>query len=367
MSFDGIALGGLDAAETASLRRARMRRSGCTSGAAGNPLFLLAMRDEDDGRRIKDVVLRRVDRLGEPAYEVLALAAVAGQTFRTAVVGYIGVLDQALTAGLLTPTATPDRLAFSHALIRQTLYEDLSDVKRAHLHRVVAERLETQLRPRPGRARPSLLPRTSPDRARAGHPLRARSGRARGRGARVGGRGAAPRAGARVLTPEDRAELLLALGEARMRGGHAAARTRVRGGRRARPPRFAGAARARRDRLRRPLLRGGRDRRRADRAAARGAARRRGRAARAGAGAAGRDPALRRRHTGVDRPLRRGGRARPPARRRQRAGSGAGRAPRLAAARRARRGAHASDAGDPRGRCVRGSRCRRCRRGSSIA
>ena len=244
---------------------------------AGNPLFLAGLRDEDGTvRRSRTSCCAASIALGEPAYDVLALAAVAGQTFRTAVVGYIGVLDQALTAGLLTPTATPDRLAFSHALIRQTLYEDLSDVKRAHLHRVVAERLETRSSGRdpaelahhyfrarhlPGPSRPSAT--------RARRPS-ARPRRSPGRTRRSTSSG---RSSVDACANDRAAELLLALGEARMRGGHAAARTRVRGGRRARPRRFAGAARARRDRLRRPLLRGRRDRRRADRAAARGARR----------------------------------------------------------------------------------------------
>ena len=54
----GIPLRGLDEADTASHRgrRAWNAAHGCTSLTNGNPLFLLAKRDEDDAPRIKDVV-----------------------------------------------------------------------------------------------------------------------------------------------------------------------------------------------------------------------------------------------------------------------------------------------------------------------
>jgi hypothetical protein len=95
---------------------------------------------------INDVVLRRVARLREPAHEALTLAAVAGQTFSSAVLGtsdvVLDVLDEGLSTGLLTPTEQPDRLTFAHALIRQTLYGHLSETRRIRLHQRVAERLE---------------------------------------------------------------------------------------------------------------------------------------------------------------------------------------------------------------------------------
>lgn len=227
--YDQIPLAGLDVAETAGLvgEEAAPRLHELT---AGNPLFLLELRDEPDAAipaGIQEVVLRRVSRLGPSARDVLTLAAVAGQTFRTAVAGDIDVLDRALSAGLLTETETPDRLSFSHALIRQTLYESLSETKRVHLHHKVAETLRTLPRPDPAelahhyfRARHLAGPepairfaREAADRAaellawddQALHLERALE--------------------AGPADPEERAELLLELGEARMRGGHAAART----------------------------------------------------------------------------------------------------------------------------------------------
>jgi DNA-binding SARP family transcriptional activator len=219
--FAPLPLAGLDERETAGLvgseRAGRLHEL-----TAGNPLFLLELRDEDDAtvpQGIKDVVLRRVTRLG--ARDALTLAAVAGQTFRPEVVGDVDALDRAITAGLLTETR--DQLEFAHALIRQTLYESVSETKRAHLHQRVAETLERLPRPDPAELAHHYL--------RARHVAAIRYSRA-----------AADRAaeslawedqalhleralGAGPADPGERAELLLALGEARMRGGHAAART----------------------------------------------------------------------------------------------------------------------------------------------
>jgi DNA-binding SARP family transcriptional activator len=216
--FSAIGLAGLDATEAAGLvGEDAARRLHETTG--GNPLFLLAMRDEDDAS-IREVVLRRVARLGPSAREVLTLAAVAGQTFRPAVVDDVDVLDRAIAAGLLSET--PDRLEFTHALIRQTLYEAVSETKRVHLHQRVAEALERLPRPEPAELAHHYF--------RARHVAAIRYSRAAA--ARAAESLAwedaalhlerALQAGPDDL--EDRVELLLTLGEVRMRGGHAAAR-----------------------------------------------------------------------------------------------------------------------------------------------
>ena len=143
------------------------------------------------------------------------------------------MLDRAVAAGLLATTDDPDRLTFSHALIRETLYARLSDARRVRLHRRVAETLEAH--------RAELRPDVA---ELAHHFFQARH---------VGGvepairyaREAADRAAEslawedearqleRALDAErlrepsdaaDRTELLLALGEALTRAGHAPAR-----------------------------------------------------------------------------------------------------------------------------------------------
>ena len=173
-SLDVVALEGLDLDETerlTDLRGGTARRLRELTG--GNPLFLGEMlrvlADAGDPGRaldelvvpegVSEVVVQRVARLGEEAGDILALAAVAGQAFRVALleraaesprVAVVDVLDRAVAAGLLATTDDPDRLTFSHALIRETLYARLSDARRVRLHRRVAETLEAhraELRP----------------------------------------------------------------------------------------------------------------------------------------------------------------------------------------------------------------------------
>src|SRR5204862_3503941 len=56
---------------------------------------------------------------------------------------YLNALDEALAAGLVVESPDrPDRYSFSHALIRETLYEGMSAPRRARIHRRVGEALE---------------------------------------------------------------------------------------------------------------------------------------------------------------------------------------------------------------------------------
>jgi DNA-binding SARP family transcriptional activator len=230
--FENVPLSGLDEAEAsgllAELPAPEAKR--LYELSRGHPLFLGELL-ADGGEAglpagIKEVVLRRVQRLEQP--ERLVLAAVAGLSFRPAVIGVEDVIDEALAAGLLTETSGPGRVAFSHALIRQTLYEELSETRRIRLHEQVAQALEAQ----PRRDAAEL----------AHHYFRARHAAGPEPAIRYA-REAAERA-AEALAWEDealqleraleadtlrddpsgRTELLLALGDARTRGGHAAAR-----------------------------------------------------------------------------------------------------------------------------------------------
>ena len=169
---------------------------------------------------------------------------------------------------------------FAHALIRQTLHDELGPVVRAHLHERIAQTLESQraeLRPTPPSWRTTSTRRATrsgpePALRYAREPPTAPPARSPGRtpprswSARSSSTSCASRP-----IPDDRCELLL---RARR---HAPARrsSRLLGGlRRGRRPRagpLQHPARARRDRLRGPLLRGRRGRPDADRAAARGA------------------------------------------------------------------------------------------------
>ncbi|HUR72929.1 MAG TPA: AAA family ATPase [Sporichthya sp.] len=101
---------------------------------------------------VRAVVGRRVSRLSEDANRVLAIASVVGAEFEPTVVRAVGqlseetvlaALEEAVAARLIVEVPGPlVRSRFSHALVRTTLYEELSAARRVALHRKVAEVLE---------------------------------------------------------------------------------------------------------------------------------------------------------------------------------------------------------------------------------
>jgi class 3 adenylate cyclase/tetratricopeptide (TPR) repeat protein len=101
---------------------------------------------------VRDVVGRRVGRLSEETKGVLRLAAVSGAEFDLSVVqaasgldeeAVLRALEEAMEARLLIGTTQAvSRYRFTHALVRDTLYGDLSPPRRVSLHRRVAETIE---------------------------------------------------------------------------------------------------------------------------------------------------------------------------------------------------------------------------------
>ena len=101
---------------------------------------------------IKELILRRLARLGKPALDLLAVAAVAGPRFR------LGVLEAVLGADVEALLETLDELigvsvvsevpgeidvfAFTHHLVRETQYEELSASRRVRLHAAIGRTLE---------------------------------------------------------------------------------------------------------------------------------------------------------------------------------------------------------------------------------
>ena len=85
---------------------------------------------------VKDVIARRLARLDTEATEWLRVAAVIGRDFDAGLLervlsldedGFLNALDAALEAGLVAESpAQPERYSFSHALIRETLYDGMS-------------------------------------------------------------------------------------------------------------------------------------------------------------------------------------------------------------------------------------------------
>ena len=100
---------------------------------------------------VREVIERRVERLGEEALEVLRLAAVIGRAFDlellTAILDDEGALldrlEAAVAASVLAESSEQvGRFRFAHALINQTLYEGLGATRRARMHQRVAQALE---------------------------------------------------------------------------------------------------------------------------------------------------------------------------------------------------------------------------------
>jgi class 3 adenylate cyclase len=101
---------------------------------------------------VRDVITRRVERLGDEAREVLTLAAVIGRSFDfellarlvdTAESELLDRLEAAVAASLLDEsTEQVGRFRFVHALINQTLVEGVGATRRSSMHHRVALALE---------------------------------------------------------------------------------------------------------------------------------------------------------------------------------------------------------------------------------
>jgi DNA-binding SARP family transcriptional activator/tetratricopeptide (TPR) repeat protein len=170
-----LELGGLDVAETGAL-------VGALGGHPATPAFVEQLRGETDGNPffieevvrhladatgrlgdavaldeagvpegVREVTGRRLARLGGSARDMLATAAVIGREFDFDVLEEVGplrgdalvaALDEAV--GALVLREDPERVgryAFEHALMRATLYDGLSALRRARLHSRVGEAL----------------------------------------------------------------------------------------------------------------------------------------------------------------------------------------------------------------------------------
>ncbi len=168
--IETIRLGGLRPSETAALVAAHLGRGSVDSALAqrlfdqtgGNPFFIEELLHTPAAARaapvavpegVKDVIGRRLDRLPPATLETLTLAAVLGSDFRLATLQAVAVeqpqdeliasLEAAVAARLIVEDPDEvDRFSFTHALVRQTLYERPIASRRLRLHRRVAVALE---------------------------------------------------------------------------------------------------------------------------------------------------------------------------------------------------------------------------------
>ena len=168
-----LALTGLDARAAGELIRATCARPVdeatvrvVTERTGGNPFFIkeTARLLDSEGELaassevpagVRDVLLRRIARLPASAQTILRQAAVLGTETDVDVLGDVAatqedVLADAIEAGLLTGLVIepgPGRVRFAHALVRDTLYQSLSRLRRSRLHARCAEAIEAR---RPG-------------------------------------------------------------------------------------------------------------------------------------------------------------------------------------------------------------------------
>jgi len=101
---------------------------------------------------IKEVIGRRLSRLSDACNRVLGVAAIIGREFDAALLEAVAdlpdselldALEEATRAYLISEShAVGGRFAFMHALIRETLYSELSSPRRVRLHRRVADAIE---------------------------------------------------------------------------------------------------------------------------------------------------------------------------------------------------------------------------------
>ncbi|MGO9603616.1 MAG: ATP-binding protein [Candidatus Binataceae bacterium] len=102
---------------------------------------------------VREVIARRILRLSDDTRRLLTVGAAFQGAFSFDVAAEVAGLDEAtalsaadeaLDAQLLRSGVSVDSLDFTHALIRHTLYAELSPPRRIRLHRQIAEAMERQ-------------------------------------------------------------------------------------------------------------------------------------------------------------------------------------------------------------------------------
>lgn len=134
----------------------------------GNPFYLVEMArcltrptaaTGGSGRLpagVREAIGSRLNRLSPACNRVLADAAVIGREFELAVLcgvtdelsadACLAAIDEALAANIVEDLIDADTYRFSHALIRETLYDELSTIRRPRQHFRVATAIEAVYR-----------------------------------------------------------------------------------------------------------------------------------------------------------------------------------------------------------------------------
>ena len=177
-AVDRLSLSGLGEAEVAELIAGRaglqpprgfVRR--VVDRGGGNPFFIEELLHDVGAEAdwdaaaggvpdsVKDLVRRRLRGLGEDCRQALSVAAVAGRDFELDVLEHVlghprdrlvDLVEEAIGADVVVEPPEPvGRLSFSHALFRETIYEQLSATRRAAIHGRIAAAIEAAPTDRP--------------------------------------------------------------------------------------------------------------------------------------------------------------------------------------------------------------------------
>jgi predicted ATPase len=130
-----------------------LRESGAIApGSGGRWGLRSSIADLGLPQSVREVVSRRVERLGEESQQILTMAAVIGRTFDVELIDLLvdsdeeellDALETGVEASLLVESLERvGRFSFAHALISHALYDTLGATRRGWLHRRVAEALE---------------------------------------------------------------------------------------------------------------------------------------------------------------------------------------------------------------------------------
>lgn len=245
-----LALQGLDDAAVATLvegltgmRPDRTAVRGLSERTAGNPFFVRELTqhavETADGvpvpQGVLDIVAARVGRLRVQTQRLLELGAVAGSEFDAELLGagsgereevVLDAIDEALHAGLLRELPDGPQLAFVHALVREALTGALSSARRAHAHRCVAAVLAERAQRAPERWLAALAHHALAGASDDAEPALAYAlDAARHAIERLAWEDAielltrAEALASKAAAPERLAEVVVALGEARLRAG----------------------------------------------------------------------------------------------------------------------------------------------------